>query len=84
MSVQKRAKAVCVEVLRLLREERERQGLSKYEVAARSGLSPQMIGYIDQGLRNPTMETTLRIAEALDVDLGLMISKAQKTTTDRD
>ena len=68
---------VCVQVIRLLKKERERRGLSKYFVAQESGMSPQMIGYVENEMRNPTLETVLRIAEAMNVDLAEIIRKAQ-------
>ena len=34
-------------IVRLLRDERERRGLSKYAVEQRSGISQQMIGYVE-------------------------------------
>ena len=65
-------------VLRLLREERERQGLSMYAVAQRSGLSPQAVSYAERGEKRPSFETVLRIAKALDVDLGDVINRAAR------
>lgn len=78
--VNKAHHAVCVQIVRLLREERERQRLSKYAAAARCGLSEQMIGYVERGLRRPSLETVVRIAAALDVDLGDIIKRAYKTS----
>lgn len=74
----KTARALCVKVISLLRQERERRELSKYFVAQESGLSPQMIAYVENGERNPTLETVLRMAEALDVDLAETIKRARK------
>lgn len=71
-------RAVCAQVVRLLRDERERRGLSKYAVAKQSGLSEQMVGYVERGMRNPSLETVLRIAAALEVDLGEVVKKAYK------
>ena len=74
----KNAQALCVRIISLLRKERERRKLSKYYVAQESGLSPQMIGYVESGERNPTLETVLRIASALDVNLEKVIARARK------
>lgn len=74
----KSARALCVNVISLLRQERERRQLSKYFVAQESGLSPQMIAYVENGDRNPTLETVLRIAKALDLDLAEVIKRAQR------
>jgi transcriptional regulator with XRE-family HTH domain len=76
-------RAVCVEVVRLLRAERERLGISKYSLAERSGLSEQMIGYVERGLRNPSLETVVRIAAGLEIDLGDIIKRAQKVASRR-
>ncbi len=69
---------LCVKVISLLREERERRKLSKYFVAQESGLSPQMVAYVENGDRNPTLETVLRMAHALNLDLAEVIKKARK------
>ena len=47
-------------------------------LAAKAGLSQQMVSYVERGIRNPTLETLLRITAALDVSLGKMITKAEK------
>ena len=50
------------------------------EVAERAGLSQQMVSYVERGMRNPTLETLLRIAAALEIDLSEVIAKATKET----
>jgi transcriptional regulator with XRE-family HTH domain len=76
--VNRKAQAVCVKVIALLQEERKRRKLSKYFVAQQSGLSPQMIGYVERGIRNPTLETVLRMCEAMNVDLAKIIKRARR------
>jgi transcriptional regulator with XRE-family HTH domain len=66
-------------VARLLREERLRRGLSMNSVAKQSGLSQQMVSYVERGLRNPTLDTLLRITTALNVDLSWLIKQASKS-----
>ena len=73
--------AVVHHVIRLLREERERRGLSKYVVAARSGLSQQTIGYVERELTNPSLETIVRIADGIGIDLVGLIMQACKSAT---
>lgn len=70
MLSEKARRALCIEIIRLLRLEREQLGLSRYAVAQRSGLSEQMIGYVEKGLRNPSLETVIRMADALQIDLA--------------
>jgi XRE family transcriptional regulator of biofilm formation len=69
-------RAVSLEIARLLRNERTRQGLSMTEVANRAGLSQQMVSYVERGMRNPTVDTLLRITPVLNIDLWKLIKKA--------
>lgn len=48
------------------------------QVAEHSGLSQQMVSYVERGMRNPTLETLLRMTDALGTDLALVIQKASK------
>jgi transcriptional regulator with XRE-family HTH domain len=70
--------AIAANVVRLLREEREKRGLSMNVVAQRSGLSHSIVSLIERDLRNPTLDTLLRIAEAMEVDLGELLIQARK------
>lgn len=72
------SRRVALEVAQSLRDERIRQKISMDHVAAKSGLSQPMISYVERGLRNPTLDTLLRIATALDVDLSRLIRRASK------
>jgi len=77
----KSQKAVCSRVARALRAEREKRGLSMNRVAERAGLSQQMVSYVEREMRNPTLETLLRIAAAMDVDFVAIIREAIKAET---
>lgn len=70
--------ATCALVVERLREERERQGISMTILAARSGLAQATISFVERGIRNPTLDTLLRIAGVLDVELGAIITRASK------
>lgn len=83
MPASKLPQLICSEVAKSLREERERQGLSMNVVAQKSGLSQQMVSYVEREMRNPTLDTLVRIAEVLQMDLGEIISKAQKKAATR-
>jgi transcriptional regulator with XRE-family HTH domain len=37
-----------------------------------------MVSYVERGMRNPTLDTLLRIAAALDVDLSKLLKQASK------
>ena len=74
----KSQQAVCARVARILRQEREQKGLSMNLVAERAGLSQQMVSYVEREMRNPTLETLLRIAAAMEIDLAKVLQNAQK------
>ena len=66
-------------VVRLLREERERLGLSMNAVAKRAGLSHSMVSRVEHELRKPTMDTLLRISGAMGIELWPLIQKSEAT-----
>ncbi len=59
-----------------LRRERERQGLSLQKLGAISGVSRTAIGLIEKGKRNPSLLITLRLADALGLDLASVLKKS--------
>ena len=78
VALNKSQQAVCSQVARILRQAREKQGLSMNLVAKRAGLSQQMVSYVEREMRNPTLETLLRISNALKIDLAKVLQTAQK------
>jgi transcriptional regulator with XRE-family HTH domain len=64
------------EIIRLLRVEREQRKLSKYAVAQRSGVSESMVGLVERGLRNPSIELLLRLSDGVGVNLAEIITRA--------
>lgn len=52
-------------------------------LAERSGLSQSIISLVERDLRNPTLDTLLRIADALEIDLPKLIARAARAA-DRD
>ena len=77
-SDKKSQQAVCSRVAKILREERVKRGLSMNLVAERAGLSQQMVSYVEREMRNPTLETLLRISAALEIDFAAVIRQAGK------
>jgi len=73
-----KARRITVEVVRKLREERLARHWSAYRLAKNSGVSQQMIGYMEKGLRNPTLEILLRVAIALEIDLSAVLKRARR------
>ncbi|MBE0545629.1 MAG: helix-turn-helix transcriptional regulator [Verrucomicrobia bacterium] len=83
MAVKKDYDLICSEVARLLKEERERQGASLNSAAQKAGLSRQTITFVEQELRNPTLETLLRITGALGVNLEKIIAQARQLASSK-
>ena len=61
---------------RILHQERLAQNLSMTRVAEGAALSRQMVSYVERGLRIPTLDTLVRMARVLEIDLGAIITAA--------
>ena len=73
-------KVIAAAVAAQLRKERERRKLSMNAVAELGGLSQQMVSYVERGLRNPTLDTLLRMTGAMKLDLADVIAAAVQST----
>jgi len=78
MASDKTRLAVCAAVARILRAERNKRGLSLSAVATAAGLSRQMISFVEQETRNPTLDTILRMCDAMDVNIETVLKQAQR------
>lgn len=70
-------------VVKALKAERERQKISMTQMAARAGLALATISFVERELRNPTLDTLLRISEVLEIELGEVILRASKQASRR-
>ena len=75
-----KADIVGPRVVRLLKQRREDLGLSMNAVAKRAGLSHSMISRVEHELRKPTLDTLLRISEAMEIDLWPLIKQAEQSS----
>ena len=75
---QKHLELIASDVAELLKKERKRRQLSMSAVAEQAGLSQQMVSYVERGLRNPTLDTLLRMAAAMKLDLAELLAAAQR------
>lgn len=53
---------------------RRSQGLTQEDVAGRSDLHPVMVSRLERGATNPRISTLLRVAQALDANLAMLVS----------
>ncbi len=72
----KKRQAIIANVAKALREARLGKGLSMSTVAERAGISQQMVSYVERQMRMPTLDTLLRMSEALSVELPDIIRRA--------
>jgi transcriptional regulator with XRE-family HTH domain len=76
VAADRKRKAFCSQVARILREEREKRDLSMTRVAELAGLSQQMVSYVEREIRIPGLDTLLRITDALDLSVAVVINQA--------
>jgi transcriptional regulator with XRE-family HTH domain len=69
---------ISSEVARLLKEEREKRHISLNLLAQKAGVNRQSVAFIEQGLRNPTLNTLFRLTLALEVEPEDIIGRARK------
>lgn len=65
-----------MEIIRLLQKERKERKLSKYAVAQRSGVSESMVGLVERGLRNPSIELIIRLSDGIGADFSEIVKRA--------
>lgn len=68
------------EVVKFLREEREKRKISQGQLSYKSGISVSIISKIEQGLRNPTINTVLSMGKALGIDVLILLEKMNVIT----
>ncbi len=74
MDVEETEKAV----IKRLKEERELQQLSQLELSYRSGVSQNMIAYIETGKRTPTLSTLIKICNALLINPAVLFENTDE------
>jgi DNA-binding XRE family transcriptional regulator len=65
-------------VVAALRRERERQAVSRVQVAARAGISADHLGRIERGEADPRMSVLLALAAALGTSLRVLFVEAEE------
>jgi transcriptional regulator with XRE-family HTH domain len=68
--------AIIARLVESLRDERLRQDLSLNAVAEKAGLSHATIMRVEKRQRLPTIDTLLRISDALEIDLSAFLRRA--------
>jgi transcriptional regulator with XRE-family HTH domain len=66
----------------VLRELRQRQGISQERLAQESGLDRTFISLLERGLRQPSLGTILQVARALDAPPDAMVRAVHSLVAD--
>jgi transcriptional regulator with XRE-family HTH domain len=59
----------------LLRNTREKKGLSQLELAQKTGFQPSAISHFESGRRSPSFENLKRLADALSVTIDYLLGR---------
>ena len=78
MSNDKITEAIGTRVALVLKTERQKREISLKALAKKAGIARQTISYVEQGVQSPSLDTLLRIALALEIDLAKVIARAQR------
>lgn len=66
----------------VLKKERERIGITQIDLAGHCDLDKETISLYERGLRQPTLKTLLKLADALDVEAEYLVTEVKKRLTD--
>lgn len=78
MSKSERRAAIVAELVRLLSLNRQKRGLSRNQLATLTGLNQSTISRLESNQLNPTVDSLLRVAAELQIDLGSVLQEALK------
>lgn len=67
-----------------IHELRTERKLSQEQLALRSNITPTYLGFIERGLKNPTVKVVEQLCDAMGVSLAEFFSTEQKKTYDSD
>ena len=75
--------ALCEAFGDRLRMVRSEAGLSQEELAHVADLDRSYVGHIERGAINPTLDTIMRLAAAVDEDPGVLVNGLLGTSSSR-
>ncbi len=76
-------KSIMERLARRVRQLRSAQGLTQEALAQRSGLAPRHIQKVEAAVLNITLDSLVKLAEALDVDVGDLLTQESSDTRRR-
>jgi transcriptional regulator with XRE-family HTH domain len=70
--------SLTARIARTVRQRRYESGATLSEVAAKAGLSKTIVGRIENGRGNPSLETLFRVGRALDLPLAVLLAEQEE------
>ena len=68
-----------MDLISIIKKQREKKGLSRTQLAHAAGLSPAAISLIESGKKSPTLTTLEKISSALEIPLPILTFLALET-----
>lgn len=65
----------------VLKKERERIEITQIDLAGRCDIDKETISLYERGLRQPTLKTLLKLADALNVEAEYLVTEVKKHLT---
>lgn len=72
------AKPVALTFGTILRERRTARAMTQEQLAEAAGIHPKYVGMLERGLRQPTLDVLLRLAQALDLPPGEFVTETAR------
>ena len=69
-------------IYKRLKQEREKQNISQLELSYSSGVSQNMITYIENGKRTPTLHTIRKLSNALKINPSALFIEVNISSSD--
>ena len=74
-----KSRRLCSGIARVLLEQREARGFTQTKLAELSGVTRQMISYVEQSKRIPTVDTLAKLAVPLGLAPSAILLKAEQS-----
>jgi transcriptional regulator with XRE-family HTH domain len=60
-----------------IKEIRVKKGMTQEQLSEKMGINPKYLSSIERGKENPTLDTLIKVAQSLDVDMGQIFTLVQ-------
>lgn len=68
----------CRRLSEAVKKARSRAGLSQEALALQAGINRSFVGQIERGVANPSLQVLIKLATALEVDVGDLLKRERE------